>query len=347
MDNQEVTGKAQGFNQVKLVVELRIGTSDPFPVARAVPARGSVLGECPKPDRLALPRSQRKVRQPGCDQRQIESEFRAELGRLSHRSGKSRETYRHLRRRPQVSPSRGRQPAVQVIKAAPGPHSRQRRRQPGSGRGCVMHVVRGDEPAPVRRGDARERVVAVAVMRIILIPQFDGYVVPAEQRRQRVQRTPSRLRAGRDQRAGDTALAASGEHLPVPACPGRESLELDGQPAFPAPGQMRVRYRPAQPPVPLGTTRQDEQMLPRRVRGTVARRSRPKGYLGTEQGRQTRRGCRLGEANHSVHPVVIGDGKPGKPEPHRLRDQILRLTGAIEEAERRMTVQLRVGGPAG
>ena len=49
----------------------------------------------------------------------------------------------------------------------------------------------------------------------------------------------------------------------------------------------------------------------------------PEGQLGAEHGGQAMGPGRLGEADHPVEPVVVGERQRLEPEPHRLLDQLL------------------------
>jgi hypothetical protein len=51
----------------------------------------------------------------------------------------------------------------------------------------------------------------------------------------------------------------------------------------------------------------------------------------------------LGEADHTIEPVVIGDRQRIEPEPVGLLGQLLGLARAVEEAEIGVAVQLGVG----
>ena len=66
------------------------------------------------------------------------------------------------------------------------------------------------------------------------------------------------------------------------------------------------------------------------------------GELGPEDGGHPRLLCRLGETHHSVEPVVVGQRQGFEAEPGGLRDQLFGVGGAVEKAEVRMTVELRV-----
>ena len=69
------------------------------------------------------------------------------------------------------------------------------------------------------------------------------------------------------------------------------------------------------------------------------------GDLGAEDRRQA--GCTgcLGETDHPVHAVVVGNRQGGEAEVDRLFDQFLGVRGAVQEAEVRVAVQLGVEGP--
>ena len=54
---------------------------------------------------------------------------------------------------------------------------------------------------------------------------------------------------------------------------------------------------------------------------------------------------RLGEPDHAVEAVVVGEGEGAEAEPGRLSDQLLGVGGAVEEAEVGVDVQLRVAVP--
>ena len=69
----------------------------------------------------------------------------------------------------------------------------------------------------------------------------------------------------------------------------------------------------------------------------------PEGELGAEHGGQADRPGGLGEADHAVEAVVVGEGQRLQAEPGRLLGQLLGVGGAVEEAEVGVAVQLGVG----
>ena len=71
------------------------------------------------------------------------------------------------------------------------------------------------------------------------------------------------------------------------------------------------------------------------------------GELGPEDGGQAQRPGGLGEADHAVEAVVVGEGQGLEPQPGGLLDQLLGERGAVEEAEVGVAVQLGVGHRAG
>ncbi len=83
------------------------------------------------------------------------------------------------------------------------------------------------------------------------------------------------------------------------------------------------------------------------ARGSRRAGGAPEGELGAEHGAQTEGPGRLGEADHPVAAVVVGDGQGLEAEPGRLDGQLLGMRGAVEEAEVGVAVQLGVGHQAG
>ena len=67
------------------------------------------------------------------------------------------------------------------------------------------------------------------------------------------------------------------------------------------------------------------------------------GELGPEDGGQAEGPGRLGEADHAVEAVVVGQGQSGQAEPDRLGGQLLGVAGAVEEGEVGVGVQFGVG----
>ena len=108
-----------------------------------------------------------------------------------------------------------------------------------------------------------------------------------------------------------------------------------GLPLLPA-GQVGLGDGPAETGVALGVPGQHDQMGALRVgaRRYGGRRRRRDGELGTEHGGQTEGPGRLGEADHAVEAVVVGEGE-GRQSPSRAAsaDQLLGMAGAVEEGE--------------
>ena len=84
-------------------------------------------------------------------------------------------------------------------------------------------------------------------------------------------------------------------------------------------------------------------MVPGRVRRTGPRFGGVEGQLGPEHGGQAQGAGGLGEADHAVEAVVVGDGQGLEAQPGRLLGQGLGLRRAVEERERRVAVQFGVG----
>ena len=79
-----------------------------------------------------------------------------------------------------------------------------------------------------------------------------------------------------------------------------------------------------------------------RVGHTVRRARRAEGELGAEHRRQADRARRLREANDTVEAVVVGECEGFETESRRFLHELFRMAGAVEKAEVRVAVQLRV-----
>ena len=129
------------------------------PLARpgAVAAGGAPLGQLPQPAHLGVAGGAGTGRQVGRHQRQVEGARPAELGGPLHHAGVAGEAAGLLGARAQVGGGRGRQPAVELVQAAPGPHRGQGGGQRTAGRGGVVDVVGGHhlDPGPRSASAAR------------------------------------------------------------------------------------------------------------------------------------------------------------------------------------------------
>ena len=120
-------------------------------------------------------------------------------------------------------------------------------------------------------------------------------------------------------------------------------VEVVGRTALLVAAQLRLGDGAGQPVIALDSAGEDEQMGALGVGDAVLRRGESERELGTVDRPQALiLGRRLGEADRAVEPVVVGDGQRRQAQPHRLLHQGARLTGAVEEAVRRVAVQLGV-----
>ena len=153
--------------------------------------------------------------------------------------------------------------------------------------------------------------------------------------------------------AADGSLAAAGEDHPVPVVRLGEFVDVVAGAALLAPGELRRADRPAQPPVPGRVPGQHQQVLADRVGDTALAGGQAEAELGAEDraeldaGLLGQLGGRLGELGYPVHAVVVGDGQRFEAAPGRLGDQFGGAGGAVEEAVRRVAVQLRPGRARG
>ena len=93
---------------------------------------------------------------------------------------------------------------------------------------------------------------------------------------------------------------------------------------------------PAEAGVPLGVPGQHHQMGTVRIRhpGADSGHARPgDGELGAEDGGQAEGPGRLGEADHTVEAVVVGQGQRGQAQADGAGGQLLGVAGPVEEGE--------------
>ena len=172
--------------------------------------------------------------------------------------------------------------------------------------------------------------------------QLDHHPVDAEQGHQPVQFGGRRIDPTRVQGGGDVALAASGQHHHPPAQRGTDRVQVIHRPALLTPGQLREGDHPGQPRVAFRSSGQDEQVPPGRVRRPVLRPRQLQRQLRPEHRRDAQLAGGVGEADHPVQAVVVGDRQPGQPQLVRLLDQLLRVRGPVQEAEVGVAVQLDI-----
>ena len=111
---------------------------------------------------------------------QVEGARARDLDRALDRARPAREPAQLLGGAAQVRERPGRQPTVDLVERAAGTHRGERgRERTARGRG-VVHVVRRDHLDAGPQRDLRERVVAMPVERIAVIPQLDEHAIATE-----------------------------------------------------------------------------------------------------------------------------------------------------------------------
>ena len=171
--------------------------------ALAVATAGPVLDDAAQVLHLGQPVRARERRQRRGDERQVERRRPADLGGQLDDAGVAGEAAALLGARAQVGAGRRRQPRVELVEAAAGPHGGQRGGQAALGRRGVVGVGRGDAADVVAGGQLGEGVVAGRVERVAVVPQLDEHPVAPERRR------PAR-RSSRRAAAGPSATSAAG-----------------------------------------------------------------------------------------------------------------------------------------
>ena len=115
----------------------------------------------------------------------------------------------------------------------------------------------------------------------------------------------------RVQRLAHHALAAAGEHQPVPAAALGQLVEVVDRSALLVAAQLGVGDRAGQPVVALDAAREHQQVAALGVGDAVLRLGQAEGELGAVDRLQTQPGGvqlgGLGEQRRAVEPVVVGD----------------------------------------
>ena len=124
--HQEVAGEAQRLDERQFVVDLGPCPWHLLGAPRPVAADGALLGEPAQVRHLVEPVGARERRQLGGDQRQVERALAPDVGRPLDHAGPAPEPAGLLAPGPQVRGGGRRQPAIDLVEAAPGPHGGQR-----------------------------------------------------------------------------------------------------------------------------------------------------------------------------------------------------------------------------
>ena len=358
-EHEEVAGEAELLDHVELVGDLSHRLLVLL-VGGRIADGGASRRELAQPAHLGVTGRHVVVGQLGRGEAEVERARRRDLERALDRAGPAREPALLLGRAAQVRERRGRQPAVDLVERPAGAYRGEGLGERTASGGGVVHVVRRDDLDPDAHRDLCERVVAVTVERIAVIPQLHEHPIPTEGVDQLGQRSLRGCRTVALQCGGHAALATTGEHEPVVVgraravtvhrCPGRVDQlrrRRSGRPLLPR--ELRLADRLGEAGVSRRALREHDQVLAGGIRHPVGRPNgcvaRAERQLGAEHCRQRERPGRLCEAHDTVEAVVIGDRERGQIEARRFFGQLLGVAGTVEEREVRMAVQLRVHSP--
>ncbi len=174
-----------------------------------------------------------------------------------------------------------------------------------------------------------------------MVGELDADPVAAEPVNQIGERLLRRCRATAGKCLADMAFAAAGQNVPVSTCGLCQRVVVVAQDTFFTACKVRRRQLARQPSIPFGTAGKHQQVRPTRV-GLLGAIAATEGQFGTEHRLHVEFLGGFGEPHHPVEPVVIGQGDGTQIEPGGLLDEFLRRAGAVEEAVRRMRVQLGI-----
>ncbi len=340
--HEEVAGEPEPADHVELVLDLLPRAPHPLGLRRPV-ARSSALGhELAQVALLVHALGDGEVGQPWRHEAQVEGAGAPQLGGALDDAGPAGEATGLLDRAPQAGRRGRRQPTLELGQGAARPHGGERGGEPESVRRGVVHVVGGHGVDVPLDGEMRQRVVAHRVERVPVVPQLERHVGAPE----RIDETPhlpgGRPWPGIHQRGGNRPLPAAAQHQPVAAGGAGQRVEGEDRPPLLPALEVRVGQHRREAGVAVGIAGEHDEMRTGGVGLARARAGRGERHLGPEDRRQPARPRRIGEADHAVEAVVVGQRQRGQPEPVRLGHQLLRVAAAVEEAEPRVRVQLGV-----
>ena len=185
----------------------------------------------PQVRHLVVPAGTGVRRQVGRNQRQVECAVAAELRRGSHHTWPAGKPAGLLGARPQVRSRCGRQPAVQLVEAASGTHCGHRSGQSPPRRSGVVDAVGADRLDACPHSKLAQRVVALAVERVAVVPQLDEHVPATCRVNEQIELCSRRAWSPGSQRSADGALAMPGQDHPLVTMLGHRSQELVGSKA--------------------------------------------------------------------------------------------------------------------
>ena len=325
-------------------------------------ARHGVPHELAQPRHRGVPFGHGGLRQGGLRAAQRKGELVGEGHRARDRPRVAAEAARHLGTRAQVRARVRGQPAVELVEAAVRPHRGDRRRQVHPLGHGVVHVVRGEDRQPALGGEAGEHVVVAGIGGVSVVDELDVDRAATEAGDEQVEGVAGGRRSPGCQGLAHRALAAPGEHRPVPlalAVGGAartigEIVEVVPRAPLLAARELRVRDRCGKTVIALFAAGEHEQVGALGVgraapRGRRRERVVAEGQLGSEHGLHVQLlGC-LGEPHDAVEPVVVGDGEAVEAQPFGLFGELGGRRRPVEERVRRVRVQFgvghRVGGP--
>ena len=350
-DDEEVAGEARGCRSPRAR-----GRSGPTPPGTRSVVAGPVAGGGPRAGPARPASSARRARggrgsrgaagPPGAGRRRTPGPSSAGPG---HRPGPTGEAALLLGRRLRrwAAAAAGSQPSS----SASGRRARTAARAVARGRragGGVVDVVGGHEVHPRVDGQVGQGVVAGGVERVAVVPQLHRHVLPAEGLDQPVELPAGRRRARRSVRAVGTApLRQPVRTSQWPPCAARQVSRVQVGAALSPPARWASAMARLRRAYPSGSRARTTRWVPAGSgSGPPPVRRRParghQGELGAEDGRQPHRPGRLGEADHPVEAVVVGEGEGAEAEPGRLGHELLGVRGTVEEAEVGVAVQLGV-----
>ena len=128
----------------------------------------------------------------------------------------------------------------------------------------------------------------------------------------------------------------------MPGRVGDDLLEVVDRTPLLLPGELGGADRAAQPPVAVGVAGEQEQVAALGIGHAVLRGGEAQRQLRAEDGADVQLGGGLGEPDHAVHAVVVGERERLQTQAGGLLDQLFGMARTVQEAEVGVAVQLGV-----
>jgi hypothetical protein len=181
-----------------------------------------------------------------------------------------------------------------------------------------------------------------------MVEELDCDVLASEESHQAVELAGGGGRALSQEGASHHPLATAGEDDEMVAGELGEALQVVGGSPLLSPSEMGLAESPGKPAVAGRVSRQEDEMAPARVWGSRPGGGRPalgEGHLCAIDGGEACLPGGLGEADHPVEALVVGESEARETEADGLGHELFGMGGPVQKTEARVAVELGIGHP--